>query len=311
MEPLQYSRHHRNFPYQGQFPLTNFVHALHSTGYKGPYSLEIFNDKFRSAPSVPIALDGYRSILLLQEKIYKNLLPTTPKASRVEFVEITCSPSEMNPLERFFGDRLGFKRIGQHKSKSVYLYRNGQTHFILNSEPDSFASAFHMHHGVSVCAIAISVDDVCLAIARAETMKYTVISQERRGMGELPLVAVQAPDESLIYLVSSASPTSYLSDFILTDTKEETINVKIDYVSQVLDPGDMDKTVLFYRALFGLEVQVFESNDPRGLVSISSHDIKLWKSQNLFEYFCRRVYRRRTIPVPLWFRNPSYCSWDR
>ena len=267
MEPLQYSRHHRNFPYQGQFPLTNFVYALHSTGYEGPYSLEIFNDEFRSAPSTRIARDGYRSLLLLQEKIHKNLLPTTPKATGVEFVEIACSPSEMNSLERFIGDRLGFKRIGQHKSKSVYLYHQGQTHFILNSEPESYASAFHLNHGVSVCAIAISVDDVSLAIARAETLKYTVISQERKGMGELQLVAVQAPDESLIYLLDSENPTSFLSDFILTDSKEE-MNIKVDYISQVLNPGEMDKTVLFYHALFGLEAQqqLFELNDPRGLV---------------------------------------------
>ena len=268
MEALQYSRHHRNFPYQGHFPLTSFVHALHSTGYEGPYSLEIFNDEFRSAPSTRIALDGYRSLLLLQEKIHKNLLPTTPKANGVEFVEIACSPSEINPLERFFGDRLGFKRIGQHKSKLVYLYRQGQTHFILNSEPESYASAFHLSHGVSVCAIAITVDDVFLAIARAETLKYTVISQERRGIGELQLVAVQAPDESLIYLLDSENSTSFLSDFILTDSKEEKMKVKVDYISQVLDPGEMDKTVLFYHALFGLEAQqqLFELNDPRGLV---------------------------------------------
>src|SRR5579871_3575982 len=84
MEPLQYSRHHRNFPYQGQFPLTEFVKALNATGYQGPFSLEIFNDEFRSAPSTRIALDGYRSLLVLQEKLSQNLIPPTPKPGRVE-----------------------------------------------------------------------------------------------------------------------------------------------------------------------------------------------------------------------------------
>ena len=268
MDPLQYSRHHRNFPYQGQFPLTNFVQTLHSTGYEGPYSLEIFNDEFRSAPSTRIALDGYRSLLLLQEKLHKNLIPPTPKPGRVEFVEFACSPSELNSMERFISERLGFKKIGQHKSKTVYLYRHGKTHFILNAEPESYASAFHLQHGVSVCAIAVSVDDVKRTTARSELLKYNVISQERRGKGELQLVAIQAPDESLIYLLDSAHPTSFLSDFIMTDLTEPDSNVKVDYISHVLDPGEMDKTVLFYHALFGLEAhqQLFELNDPRGLV---------------------------------------------
>lgn len=269
MESLQYSRHHRNFPYQGQFPLTKFVHALSTTGYEGPYSLEIFNDEFRSAPSSRIALDGYRSLLLLQEKVHRSLIPATPRTAGVEFIEFACSPSEMNALERFIGDRLGFRKVGQHRSKSVYLYRQGRTHFILNSEPESYASAFHLDHGVSVCAIAIGVDDVTLAIERAATLKYPVISQEKRGRGELQLVAIQAPDESLIYLLDASNPTSFVADFILeTDIEKPEVTVKVDYISQVLDPGEMDKTVLFYHALFGLQAQqqLFELNDPRGLV---------------------------------------------
>jgi len=268
MEPLQYSRHHRNFPYQGQFPLTDFVTALHSSGYEGPFSLEIFNDEFRSAPSSRIALDGYRSLLLLQEKLRQDIIPPTPKSGRVEFVEFACSPSEMNALERFICDHLGFRKVGQHKSKCVHLYRNGQTHFIINSEPESYASAFHLQHGVSVCAIAISVNDIKQTIARAEALKFTVISQERRGMDELHLMAIQAPDESLIYLLDSSHPTSFLTDFILTDTNLSNDDVKVDYISQVLDPSEMDKTVLFYHSLFGLEAhqQLFELNDPRGLV---------------------------------------------
>jgi 4-hydroxyphenylpyruvate dioxygenase len=269
MDPLQYSRHHRNFPYQGQFPLTKFIHALQSTGYNGPYSLEVFNDEFRSAPPTRIALDGIRSLLLLQEQLSDHLLPPTPITGGVEFVEFACTPSEMTALERYVGDNLGFRRIGQHKSKAVYLYQQGKTHFILNAEPESLASAFHLQHGVSVCAIAVSVNDVAQTVARAEKLKYMIISQERRGLGELQLVAIQAPDESLIYLIDSANQTAFLSDFTLSpDTTNSDINLSIDYISQVLDPGEMDKTVLFYHALFGLEAQqqLFELNDPRGLV---------------------------------------------
>jgi 4-hydroxyphenylpyruvate dioxygenase len=269
MEPLQCSRHHRNFPFQGQFPLTTFVHALHATGYNGPYSLEIFNDEFRSAPPSRIALDGYRSLLLLQEQLHENLLPPAPIPSTFEFIEFTCTPSEMEPLGRFIGTTLGFQKIGHHKSKSVYLYRQGQTHFILNCESESYASGFHLEHGVSVCATAIGVNDISVALARAKALKYAVISQERRQTDELNLVAIQAPDDSLIYLVDSNDPTSFVSDFILPPEIEQSDSkIKIDSISQVLDPGNMDKTVLFYHAIFGLwaQQQLFELSDPRGLV---------------------------------------------
>jgi 4-hydroxyphenylpyruvate dioxygenase len=205
----------------------------------------------------------------LQEEIHKNLLASTPKTSGIEFVEFACSPSEIDALEKYIDGRLGFRKIGQHKSKSAYLYRQGQTHFILNSEPESYASVFHLNHGVSACAIAISVDDVALAVARAEALKYPVILQGRRGTGELQLVAVQAPDDSLIYLIDSSNPTSFLCDFVLfPDLPDTGMRVKVDFISQALDPGEMDKTVLFYHSLFGLEAQqqLFELTDPRGLV---------------------------------------------
>lgn len=71
IDVLQWSRHHRCFPGQGSFDLTAFgVHLLES-GYRGSWSLEIFNDVFRSAPAARIAADGHRSLLLLQERVAK------------------------------------------------------------------------------------------------------------------------------------------------------------------------------------------------------------------------------------------------
>ncbi len=37
-------------------------------GYKGPLSLEIFNDGFRAAPTTITAADGHRSLLFLEEQ---------------------------------------------------------------------------------------------------------------------------------------------------------------------------------------------------------------------------------------------------
>ena len=55
MDVLSWSRHHRNFPYQGDLPVDAFVRAVLASGYQGPLSLEVFNDHFRAAPARMIA----------------------------------------------------------------------------------------------------------------------------------------------------------------------------------------------------------------------------------------------------------------
>ena len=51
MDVLSWSRHHRNFPGQGALDVTGFLRAVLASGYRGPLSLEVFNDHFRAAPA--------------------------------------------------------------------------------------------------------------------------------------------------------------------------------------------------------------------------------------------------------------------
>ena len=68
MDVLEWSRHYRCFPGQGDFPLDAFAARVIDSGYRGPLSLEVFNDGFRGAPPAATAADGYRSLLLLEEQ---------------------------------------------------------------------------------------------------------------------------------------------------------------------------------------------------------------------------------------------------
>jgi 4-hydroxyphenylpyruvate dioxygenase len=129
MDYLSYSRHHRNFPLQGSFPLIDFTKALVTAGYKGPLSLEIFNDEFRAAPSKRIAADGLRSLLFLQAEVYGgDILPPIPQVERIEFVEFTVDEGKVRALESFFKD-LGLRKVAKHRSKDVILYRQGKGSF--------------------------------------------------------------------------------------------------------------------------------------------------------------------------------------
>jgi len=69
MDVLQWSRHHRCFPWQGGFDLTGFTRHVLAAGYEGPLSLEVFNDVFRQADPERMAVDAMRSLILLEEAL--------------------------------------------------------------------------------------------------------------------------------------------------------------------------------------------------------------------------------------------------
>ena len=62
MDPLSLSRHYRCYPGQGDYPIVDYLDAVTRSGYRGPLSLEIFNDQFRGASAAAIAIDGMRSL---------------------------------------------------------------------------------------------------------------------------------------------------------------------------------------------------------------------------------------------------------
>src|SRR5690606_39077354 len=68
MALLYWSRHFRNMPGQGDLPVADFMTAIVATGYAGPFSLEIFNDQFRSRSPQTVARDGHRSLIFLADQ---------------------------------------------------------------------------------------------------------------------------------------------------------------------------------------------------------------------------------------------------
>jgi 4-hydroxyphenylpyruvate dioxygenase len=224
MDVLEWSRHFRCFPGQGEFDLAGFLAPIIKSGYTGPLSLEIFNDGFRAAPTRANAADGLRSLLYLEEKTRQRLaeeqpaapldiLFETPPASEydgIEFLEFAVDESLGAKLSHWL-ERLGFVKAGQHRSKAVSLLRQGDINLILNCEPYSFAHNFFEAHGPSLCATALRVKDSAKALERAVAYK----GQPYRGLvgpNELELAAVRAPDGSLIYLVDPSEGEVVLPD---------------------------------------------------------------------------------------------------
>ncbi|WP_272910922.1 bifunctional sugar phosphate isomerase/epimerase/4-hydroxyphenylpyruvate dioxygenase family protein [Falsiroseomonas oryziterrae] len=267
MDVLSWSRHHRVFPGQGELPVAPFLAEVLRAGYRGPLSLEIFNDDFRAAPSRRIARDARRSLTWLQDRAGTARLPALPRLSGIEFVEFAVDHAAREELGAMLGT-LGFRRAGRHRSKDVELWRSGGANLVLNAEPDSAAAERFEQLGPSVCAMAVRVDDPARLVARAEALQYPVW-RERTGAGERRIPGVRAPDGTLVYLVEDpalgARPI-WEDDFHLAAGETGGL-LGIDHAAQAVVPGMMDSFVLFYRALLGLRPDApWELPDPYGLV---------------------------------------------
>jgi 4-hydroxyphenylpyruvate dioxygenase len=268
MDPLSWSRHFRNFPGQGQLPVADFLRAVFAAGYRGPLSLEVFNDEFRAAPARMIARDGLRSLLLVEAEAGATLLPPAPTFDGIEFIEFAVDEEAARRLGEHLRS-LGLNYVGRHRSKSVDLFRQGRINFILNSELDSAAAEHFQLHGPSVCAMALRVDDAGGAMERAHAL-LCPDWQERIGTGERRIPALRGPDGTLIYLVqpSESGRTIYDDDFrLFADPSTEMLLTDIDHVAEALPVGRMDNFVLFHRAVMGFTPeQLWEIADPYGLV---------------------------------------------
>ncbi len=267
MDVMSWGRHHRNFPYQGELPIDAFVRAVLASGYRGPLSLEIFNDHFRAAPARAIARDGLRSLILAEARAGGgDELPAIPEVDGIEFLEFAVDEAARDALAALLR-QLGFHRAGRHRSKDVELYRQGRINLVLNSEQDTAAAEHFQHHGPSVCAIALRVDDPARTLARARAL-LVPDWRERTGAGERQIPAVRGPDGTLIYLVGRQEPDFWSQDFVLDDQQGNDAGLHaIDHLALALPAGRMDTYILFWRSLFGLAPQpVFDLPDPFGLI---------------------------------------------
>jgi 4-hydroxyphenylpyruvate dioxygenase len=188
----------------------------------------------------------------------------------VEFLEFAVDETTGGALAGFVR-ALGFRHAGRHRSKAVELYRQGRTNLVLNQEQDSAASEHFQLHGPSACAMALRVDDAERAVSRAKALLYPDW-QEPIGEGERSIPAVRTPDGTLVYLVSpdSSGRSIWEDDFELRDGGPDQGDAgldTVDHIAQALPFGRMDTYVLFWRALFGLQLeQQWVSPDPYGLI---------------------------------------------
>jgi len=269
MDVLQWSRHHRLFPGQGAFDLPGFLAAVLATGYRGPLSLEVFNDVYRQSDPARTAVDAMRSLQWLEEALARHAPaiglvapPAAPPLSGWSFTELAVDGVSGPRLAQVLG-ALGFAHTGQHRSKPVELWEQGTARVLLNAsvvrpgEPG----------GTSVTALGLESSDPVGSARRAEAMSAPVLPRAR-GAAEAELSAVAAPDGTRVFFTRTV-PEGWPADFLPTGVRPGAGSglTGIDHVALTQPFDAFDEAGLFYRAVVGLEPQqVTELAAPFGLV---------------------------------------------
>ncbi|MEN5028848.1 TIM barrel protein [Pseudomonas sp. Ps21-P2] len=292
MGVLEWSRHFRCFPGQGEFDCPGFLAAILRSGYTGPLSLEIFNDVFRAAPTRANAADGLRSLLYLEaqtralleqpsQPIAPSSLfhPPAPSACNgVEFLEFAVEDAQSARLVSWLHG-LGFGTLGQHRSKAMTMLGQGDIKIVLNAErlslpqmpfaAASFADSALEAPGPSLRAMGLRVDNSADALERARQFNAEIYGGPV-GPDDREPPAVRAPDGSLIYLVEPAAPgqSSWDRDFILSPQSPTQSGLQcIDHVAMALPADSLDSRVLFYKSVLGFVADADQLlPDPHGLV---------------------------------------------
>jgi 4-hydroxyphenylpyruvate dioxygenase len=273
MDYLGWSRHFRSMPGQGDLPLDDWADAIRRIGYDRYWSLEIFNDRFRAGSASGVALDGFRSLRMLENGISRPSrtvarIPPRVSATGVEFVEFAASHEEAAALGAMLRP-LGFRPTARHRSKDVTRWTQGDVNLVVNCEPEGLAHSFDIVHGASVCALGLSVPDVGAALARAEALRIQRFEQAV-APDEWPIPSVRGVGGSLLYFVEAASREQmWAHEFphALEGPAAEPLVSRVDHLAQTMQYEEFLSGLLFYVGLLDVrKTPQLDIADPMGLV---------------------------------------------
>lgn len=266
---LQYSRHFRCFPGQGDLAVVPFMEVLRDKGFDDYVSHEIFNDEFRASSAKDKAFDGMRSMIWLDEQVYSSADAQKPEITDFEFVEFAIDGPEGDEIVTLL-NQLGFRETHRHRSKDVSLMRQGEINLVLNYEKSSQAHEYFQNHGASVCATALVTSSLKGSMARAERYRMKRFANQA-GPGELNLPAIRGVGDSLVYLVERNQRFRFFDvDFNEVDSVDQPVDLlkRIDHVGMAVSNTDFLSAFFFYKALFEFDISAAQDlPDLYGLVT--------------------------------------------
>ncbi len=278
MDLLYWSRHFRNMPGEGDLAVTDFMRAVAATGYDGPISLEIFNDQFRGGRPESLARDGYRSLVALMDDVRRSEpdvrigvpdIPARIDVSGVSFIEFATRGNDAGALASLLSS-MGFSHVGNHVSKQVALWQQGDIRVVLNTETSGFANSAYMTHGTTICDVGLSVGSAADTEARALALAAQPFSQPV-GPGEMDIPAIRSVGGSVMHFIDEESGLSDVWSVEFQPTaggvQGDAGLTRIDHVAETMNYDEMLSWALFYTSIFDMRrTAMVDVIDPDGLV---------------------------------------------
>jgi 4-hydroxyphenylpyruvate dioxygenase len=277
MDLLYWSRHFRNMPGEGDLDCVAFTRAVLATGYRGPVSLEIFNDQFRGGSPTTIANDGHRSLVALLDEVARTEpevaadippLPAPIAVRETAFIEFAARGQALVDLEALLLS-LGFRRAGAHVSKRVTLWQQGAIRIVLNAETEGHAADAYAANGTTVCDIGLAVGSAADTVARATALGVRPFAQPL-APGELPIPAIRGLGGSVLHFIDEGAGLSSVWDveFRREEGGADGAGLtRVDHIAQTMTYDEMLSWSLFYTSLFDMtKAPMVDVVDPDGLV---------------------------------------------
>ena len=261
MDVREWSLHDRRFPGEGALDLTGFVDSVLATGYTGTMAVEVFNDVYQQEDPRHTATDAMRSMLALSEQIALRHGPTAerdpllggeplaaPDVQAYAFAELAVDEVSAPLVARTLSG-LGFIHTGEHRSKPVQLWQQGEARVLLNSAPQRSVDPA----SAVVCAVAVESSEPGELTRRAERLMAPRLPRTRRS-DEVELGSVAAPDGTIVLFCGLDGDDGWLADFTPTEDppRADPLVSGIDHVALDAAAGDFDQAALFYRSVLGL-----------------------------------------------------------
>ena len=178
-----------------------------------------------------------------------------------EFVEF-AAPEGQGARMRDYLEKLGFTAIAKHRKRAITLFRQGTINFLLNEEPDSFASDFAAQHGPSACGFAIrfrkSPDEVLEHVLAQGGEK----ADHKAETGAVGFPAIKGIGDCMLYLVDDSAPDVYADYEPLPGVDQHPVGFGltfIDHLTHNVIRGNMDTWYKFYHDTFNFrEIKYFD-----------------------------------------------------
>ena len=161
-----------------------------------------------------------------------------------EFVEFAHpEPEELHNLFR----QMGYTQVAKHKTKDVFLYRQGTVNYILNAEAKDFAADFVKEHGPCASSMAWRVVDP------QQAYEHAVANGAKGYDGDDKVIdapAILGIGGSLLYFIARDGGSPYMNDYDWAgevDPQPEGLGFfYIDHLTHNVHRGNMNKWYGFY-----------------------------------------------------------------